>query len=42
MIVRLYGKPEQVGWLGWLEGANEEAIGFIRPNGSVLWAWQLK
>ncbi len=37
MIVKLYRKPENVGWLGWLENAAGYCLGFIRLNGEIQW-----
>ena len=37
MRVRLYRKPGEVGWLGWLEDLAGNALGYIQSDGRVLW-----
>lgn len=34
---RMYEQPEKVGWKGWLENKNGEALGFIDLDGKVHW-----
>jgi len=36
--IKLYGKPEKVGWLGWIEAVDDErTIGFVRLDGTIKW-----
>lgn len=37
MTIRLYKRPEKVGWLGWIETAHNACIGFIKLTGEVVW-----
>jgi hypothetical protein len=37
MIVRLYRKPERVGWRGWLESTIGLVLGFIHLDGTIVW-----
>ena len=38
MFVKLYRKPEQVGWLGWIETRSGRGGAVIRRDGElVLW-----
>jgi len=39
MKIKLYHKPEEVGWLGWIEGENERCIGFVALDGRVQFGW---
>lgn len=39
MKIKLYKRPEKVGWLGWLEGQNGRCIGFIKLNGEIQFGW---
>jgi len=39
MSIKLYKKPQEVGWLGWIEGENERCVGFIQLDGSVQFGW---
>ena len=39
MIIKLYRKPINVGWLGWIEGKNERVIGFIKLSGEIQFGW---
>jgi len=39
MKIKLYKNPEETGWLGWIEGLNEKAIGFVKLNGDVQFGW---
>jgi len=39
MTIHLYKNPEATGWLGWIDGKNDMAIGFIRLDGSVQFGW---
>jgi hypothetical protein len=36
MKVKLYRKPENVGWLGWLETPYGRVTGFIKLDGTVV------
>ena len=36
LYLRLYKRPEKTGWLGWIELANKEAVGFVKLNGSIV------
>ncbi len=37
MIIKLYRKPENTGWLGWIENKDEYVLGFIKMNGEIQW-----
>lgn len=37
MYLKLYRKPENVGWLGWIENKEEYVLGFIKMNGEIQW-----
>lgn len=39
MIVKLYKNPQDVGWLGWIEGLNEKVLGFIKLDGTMQFGW---
>lgn len=39
MVVKLYRKPERVGWLGWIENSRGTCIGFIALDGKVTFDW---
>ena len=39
MRLRVYRKPENVGWLGWLEGEGDRCIGFVRLDGTIQFGW---
>jgi len=39
MKVRLYRRPERVGWLGWIESCRGMCIGFIELNGDIVFDW---
>jgi len=39
MKIKLYKYPEKVGWLGWIENCKEQAIGFIKTDGTICWEW---
>ena len=38
MILKLYSNPQNVGWLGWIEG-NDKAIGFVDMDGNIKFGW---
>lgn len=39
MIVKVYSNQTGAGWMGWIEDAQEKALGFIRLNGEIVWEW---
>lgn len=39
MKVRLYKSVKRTGWLGWIENCMGQAVGFIKPNGFIVWEW---
>lgn len=42
IFVRLYNKPEEAGWLGWIEDATGVALGYIKLDGQVRWVTGVK
>lgn len=39
MKVRLYKRPEKVGWFGWIESCKGECVGFVQMDGTILFEW---
>lgn len=39
MRIKLYRKPEKVGWLGWIENCRGICIGFIKLDGRAIFDW---
>jgi len=37
MFVKLYSNSQATKWLGWIEDAKGNALGYIRLSGAVLW-----
>jgi len=39
MTLQMYRNPKAVGWMGWIEDAGGVALGFVRPDGRIVWCW---
>jgi len=39
MKINFYKNPQNIGWLGWIDGENDRCIGFVKLDGTIQLGW---